>query len=57
MVGSLDWDLYRVVARVFWFQPSKVVVGKSFMAVESYDDGIHTNESQSFTYGCPAQHP
>ena len=54
--GSPGWSLYRVVDRVFWYKPSNKVVGKSFMALESLDDGANT-ASFGFETACPALHP
>jgi hypothetical protein len=54
--GPLDFLLYRVVVKVYWYKNATSINGRSYMAIESYED-VGSNPRNVFVLGCPANHP
>lgn len=54
--GPLDFLLYRVVAKVYWYSNATNINGRSYMAIESYED-VGANPRNVFTVACPRNHP
>ena len=52
--GTFAFSLYRVVVRVYWYKNSTNINGRSYMALEAYED-VGANPRNVFTVGCPTQ--
>jgi hypothetical protein len=52
--GTFAFSLYRVVVRVYWYKNSTNITGRSYMALEAYDE-VGANPRNVFSVGCPAQ--
>ncbi|MEO7117384.1 MAG: hypothetical protein ABIZ34_00270, partial [Candidatus Limnocylindrales bacterium] len=52
--SSWPYLAYRAVAMVFWYDPSNTVAGRSYMAVEIYDDSVTISQ---FDNACLMTHP
>ncbi len=53
-VGQPGFGVYRVVVKIFWFDGQTKVEGRSYMAVESYDNEVSSTDPQNpgFEFGC-----